>query len=300
MWSRVETFTPFILALAMGCGPEIPSDTTQTDTTDPGDAVRETPEGRRAELLSAFFGLDDAIPAEVNGRLCQDRSDTDGMPLIFSDEVDLETLQAGDVRITTESGAVKTPECVTFAPALDTGEIRTALLLGDLGAHPNDPPVRLEVVGHVLSRDGVLDFKGAQVDVIPLPDGPTLILGEVVPMDEWDLGAEAQQTGGTGCPEGTTQVVRAVWTGGITRPGGDELEAEDVARYEVTLEDADGTPSTVAPFALGDLDDGDNNHELCLNVEGTPTTIAFPAGFVTDPNEDLNPATEIEVAPVSQ
>ncbi len=295
MWCRSSVLVPILMACVMGCGPELPADTTQTDTTDPGGAVREAPDGRRAELLSAFFGLDDAIPALVNRQLCQDRSETDGMPLIFSDQVDLETLQAGDIRVTTQSGAVKTPACVTFAPALDVGEIRTALLLGDLGDHPDDPPVRLEVVGHVLSIDGVLDFKGAQIDVIPLPEGPTLILGEVVPMEEWNLGAEAAQAAGSGCPERTVQVVRAVWTGGITQPGGDEVGSDDVSRYQVTLEGEDGTTRTVTPFALGDLGDNDNNHELCLDVEGTPTQITFPGGFVTDPNEDLNPATEVEV-----
>ncbi|GAB4523162.1 MAG: hypothetical protein Tsb0020_41580 [Haliangiales bacterium] len=288
---------PIIAALVLGCGPNVPSDTTQVNTTDPGDAVRETSDGRRADVLSAYFGLDGMLPARINYLLCKKHKDTDGMPLIFSDQVDLKTLQAGDIRVTTQSGAVRTPECVTFAPALDTGELRTALLLGEFGDHPSDPPVRVEVTGHVLSLDGVLDFKGAQIDVTPLPEGPTLLLGEVVPMDEWKLGAKGTQGAGSGCPEGTTQIVRAVWTGGITRPGGDEIEAEDVARYKVTVEAEDGTQSVVTPFAVGDLNDRDNNHKLCLDMEGTPVHIAFPAGFVTDPNEDLNPDTQVAVTP---
>ena len=289
---------PFLLGLhvasALGCE-ALPASTEQVDTTDPGDAERET-EDPRAEVLSAFFGLDGTLSGRAYAALCQEGSDdTDGMPIIFSDVVELETLQAGDIEVTLESGAKKVPACVTFAPALDTDEIRTALLLGDLGDHPDDPPVRVEIVGHVLSSDGVLDFQGAQIDVTPLPDGPSIVLAEVVPEADWNLGASSGRAVGSGCPEGTKQVVRAVWAGGITRPGGDELEDEDFARYSVTLEGEGGSTRDVAPFAVGDLGDQDNNHELCLDVEGRPLSVSFPAGFVTDPNEDLNPDTMVDV-----
>ena len=30
--------------------------------------------------------------------------------------------------------------------------------------------------------------------------------------------------GGSGCPEGTRQVIRATWEGGVTLPGGGEVE----------------------------------------------------------------------------
>jgi hypothetical protein len=40
---------------------------------------------------------------------------------------------------------------------------------------------------------------------------------------------------------------------------------------------------------------GDNNHLLCLDGEGDPQEVSFVAGYVTDPNEDLNPATRVEV-----
>ena len=49
------------------------------------------------------------------------------------------------------------------------------------------------------------------------------------------------------------------------------------------------------PFALGNLNDNDNNHDLCLDVEGTPVSVSFPAGYVTDPNGDLNPDTGAEI-----
>ena len=40
---------------------------------------------------------------------------------------------------------------------------------------------------------------------------------------------------------------------------------------------------------------GDNNHELCLDVTGTPQSVYFPAGHLTDPREDLNPETMITI-----
>ena len=55
----------------------------------------------------------------------------------------------------------------------------------------------------------------------------------------------------------------------------------------------------LVPFAIGDLGDGDNNHELCLDRAGLPLHVDFPAGLVTDPREDLNPRTRVDVSPAS-
>jgi len=41
--------------------------------------------------------------------------------------------------------------------------------------------------------------------------------------------------------------------------------------------------------------DGDNNHELCLDVIGTPQSVYFPAGYMKDPRKDLNPETTITI-----
>ena len=51
----------------------------------------------------------------------------------------------------------------------------------------------------------------------------------------------------------------------------------------------------IVPFAVADLRDGDNNHELCLDTTAKPLRVEFPAGLMTDPIEDLNPATSIDV-----
>ena len=69
----------------------------------------------------------------------------------------------------------------------------------------------------------------------------------------------------------------------------DDLERK---AYRVMALDND-TLTTVTPFALGDLGDGDNNHELCLDEVSEVVRIEFPAGLMTDPREDLNIATSI-------
>ena len=55
------------------------------------------------------------------------------MPVIFSTEIDHTTLQAGDFRVTTASGATGEMLCVTLLPATDGGELRTVLLVGEFG-----------------------------------------------------------------------------------------------------------------------------------------------------------------------
>jgi hypothetical protein len=65
----------------------------------------------------------------------------------------------------------------------------------------------------------------------------------------------------------------------------------------VTVRAADGTQRDISPVALADLGDGDNNHLLCLDTADTPVSVAFPAGVLTDPNDDLNPATSVAVRP---
>jgi len=53
----------------------------------------------------------------------------------------------------------------------------------------------------------------------------------------------------------------------------------------------------ITPVALADLGDGDNNHLLCLDTADAPLSVSFPAGVLTDPNDDLNPATSVAVVP---
>lgn len=256
-------------------------------------------EGRAPSLLSAFFGLDDALPTPAAFRLCLGAAGRDGMPVIFSHEIDAATLQPDDLLVLSASGEAHTPLCALLAPADEPGERRTLLLVGEFGDAGDDPPVLVQVVGDLLTvgaPGGLLNFLGASVAVTPLAPGPSLIWAEGVAGDAWDLGRRGGPWGvGSGCPVGTVQVVRATWSGGVTRPDGAEVGDAEAALYRVVLEQEGGALVEAAPFALGDLFDGDNNHELCLDVAGTPREVRFPGGYLSDPNDDLNLASSVAV-----
>ena len=270
------------------------ADTTQT-IVPPSSEVQDS----GVMPLSAFFGADNAFPPLANRRICQGAAGADGMPLVFSHQLDISTLQPGDFRITRADGSTGSLVCVTPMPALDEGELRTILLIGEYGSVENQP-VKVDIVGNLLSIDGSLNFRNSSSTVIALEQGPTLIYAEVVPENHWDLGKE-QSAGlrfgapGDGCPEATQQVVRVVWTGGITKPGGDEIDDVERLAYKVFVEDNVGELTMIVPFAVADLRDSDNNHELCLDTTAKPVRVEFPAGLMTDPIEDLNPATSIGV-----
>lgn len=265
----------------------------EPDTTEDAMLPSQTASGK-ATLLSAFFGLDDGLP-RVSNRICRGAFGKDGMPVIFSTEVDHETMQSGDFQVTMRSGRTGTVHCVSFLPATDAGELRTVLLVGDFGNAESDPPERVDIVGHIHSLDGTLDFHGASQAVTPLVEGPTIIMAELISGDMVNLGLGLRRTSGTVCPEdGVVQAIRVVWAGGVTLENGDEPTTAERDLYSVTLRGSDGQIRTVAPIALADLGDGDNNHVLCLATAGTPVSVSFPAGVLTDPNDDLNPATTIE------
>ncbi len=273
------------------------ADSNQLDTTVTKVGQNRDGRGREAKLLSAFFGLDDALPKFSNAAVCPGADGKDGMPVIFSHEINVSTMQAGDFRVRTASGKSYGIHCVTLAPADDKGELRTALLAGHYGSI-DDQPVMVEIVGNILSIDDAVNFKGAKVKVTPLEAGPALVRAEVVPKNEWYLGRAATRLpwgGGSGCPAATKQIIRVVWAGGVTKPGGREVGDAERLRYRVKVLQGDGSSKEVVPFALADLGDGDNNHKLCLHVTGIPRSVYFPAGFMTDPRDDLNPETTIAV-----
>ena len=103
---------------------------------------------------------------------------------------------------------------------------------------------------------------------------------EVVPESQWELGKAGTsflEAGGHGSPLGTKQVVRVTWAGGITKPGGEEIAEVERAAYRVTMSFGDEGETELVPFAIGDLGDGDNNHELCLDRAGLPMRVDVTA-----------------------
>ena len=248
---------------------------------------------QEARLVSAFFGLDNDLPFGAN-RLCFGASGKDGMPVVFSHTLDPDTLQAEDFEVVTQSGDVRTPECVTLRPAQDPGELRTALLIGEFGDSPDNPPVSVKVVGDLLS-DGAppVNFNGTRTNVTPLAAGPSMVLAEPVPESEW-----TRKTSSTSCPKGIKQVIRVTWDGGIRRPDGDEPGEAERELYRVTVKRPDGSSDEINPVALAELEDRDNNHFLCLDTTDPAVAISFPAGHLVDPNKDMNPDTRITVSRV--
>ena len=180
-----------------------------TDTTADAGLPRAA-NGQSAELLSAFFGLDGTLPITAN-RICRRGTGLDGMPVIFSTEIDHTTLQAGDFQVTTQSGRVGSMHCASFLPATGPGELRTILLMGEFGDAETDPPATVEIVGHLYSIDGSLDYRGARVAVTPLEPGPTLVMAEVYDPDVPSPDLGLRRTEGDTCPDtGVLQAVRVV------------------------------------------------------------------------------------------
>ena len=243
---------------------------TSTQITPPETALdREPP-----LLLNAFFGLDDALPRRARV-LCQEAPGSDGMPVTFSRRV--VSMQPSDFMVITQSGEEKTPDCATLRPADEASENHTVLLIGDLGS-TQDPPARVEIVGDVaLEADG--QGKGLSVDVTPLEEGPTLLLAI----------AYANGMIDSDCPTSTQQLIQVTWAGGVRLAEGQTEEAHRIMYRVMT---ADGE---VTPFAIGDLNDGDNYEHLCLDSPAKATEVHALAGVLVDPRNDLNPATSVNV-----
>lgn len=255
-------------------------------------------EGSETDLISAFFGLDDSWRIRMVGyRLCAKLTGADGMPVVFPEELDIRTIEAADMRVTLASGKVGRVDCVTLAPAIDPGELRTLLMIGDFGSADEDPPVLVEVVGNLGSLDGQINFRGASVAVTPLHAGPSLVFAESVPKGQWRLDqGEAEVP--ADCPaDGLKQIVRVVWDGGVDPLSDETTNADLAALYQVTLAMEDGSTKLEHPFALGNTGDVDNNVELCMDTAGIPTRVSFPGGHLVDPNDDVNADSAVTVTP---
>lgn len=255
------------------------------------DSIPEIDKTRKAKILTAFFGLDNSLPPR--SRLIDKKAPgKDGMPLVFSLELVPATLDAGDFAVTTKNGTVYQVEAVSFLPANEEFELRTVLLIGEYGNHPDNPPVSVEVVGDLIARSGQ-NFKGQTVSVIPLPEGPVLSYAEYFTIDEDYPFIETGN--GCDCPkEETKMVVKAVWSGGVRAVSGEELGENEKDDFIVTLISGSDTIQ-VTPFLLADLGDNENNIDLCLKQEGIPILLEVNENIAIDPNNDKNPKTQIEI-----
>jgi hypothetical protein len=255
------------------------------------DSVPDIEKTREAKILTAFFGLDNGLPQRARA-LYKNAPGKDGMPLVFSLEVDPFTLDATDFEVTTKNGTAFEVEAVTLLPAEEEFELRTVLLIGEYGNHPDNPPISVKIVGDLMSRTGT-NFKGVSADVIPLEEGPILSYAEYFTFTE-DY-PYVEEGRGCDCPKETTKtVVKAVWAGGVRATNGDELGDNQLNAFEITM--VIGTDTvTVTPYKLADLKDNDNNIDLCLKEDGTPIKLVVKENTAIDPRDDKNPRTEIEI-----
>ena len=246
---------------------------------------------REAKVLSAFFGLDNALPIAAIG-LSWKAPGKDGMPVVFSHELNPATLDASDFKIKTAKGNLLGVEVVSLRPAVEAFELRTVLLIGEFGNHPDDEPIEVAIVGDLRARSGQ-NFKGQKVNVTPLEKGPFLSHVEYFKLD--DNYPFVEEGRGCDCPkEKTKMVVRTIWAGGVRALNGEELGAKELQNIKVYLQVGKDT-LPIHPFQIADLSDNDNNIDLCMDKEGIPIKVGVEAHTTIDPRNDANDFTSLEV-----
>ena len=253
--------------------------------------VPEIDKTREVKILTAFFGLDNALPRKAN-LIYNNAYGKDGMPLVFSHELDPSTIDGTDFEVTAKDGTVHIVAVASLQPANEEFELRTVLLIGEYGNYPDNPPMTVRIVGDLMSRTGV-NYKGQTVKVIPLEKGPVLSYAEYFTFtDDYPY---VEKGAGCDCPQAETKmVVKAVWSGGVRAVTGKELGDDELDKFTIKLLQ-NGDTISVHPFQLADLDDNDNNIDLCIKEKGTPFFLEVKDNTAIDPRDDKNPKTQIKV-----
>ena len=255
------------------------------------ESVPEIDKTREAKILTAFFGLDNGLTGQTRV-IYRKAPGKDGMPLVFSHELDPNTIQGSDIEVTTANGSVIVVEAASLLPANEEFELRTVLLIGEYGSYPDNQPVSVKIIDDLMSRTGH-NYKGESIEVIPLEQGPILSYAEYFTFDNDYPYVEKGR--GCDCPKDKTKmVVKAVWSGGVRATNGNELGSNELKDFKVTMVRESDT-ITVTPFKLADLSDNDNNIDLCLREDGIPTYLTVNENIAIDPNDDKNPKTELAI-----
>ena len=248
------------------------------------------------QALDAFFGLDDALPIflcfqAIPGPL-------DGMPITFTHSLNPADVTPDKFRVITASGAKLMVECATLSPAVDGNENKTVLLIGDLGneqVDPIDPPRKVLVVGDLFTAEdqpgGPQNLVGAELEVVSLFDFVRYAYAEVIPEGKWGQSVPA------GAPAGAPiWMVQTTWQGGITPINGDTTGETERQFQRIGMAQDDGKVTPVVPFAITDLGDPDNHHELWVAGSGVPLWVEMDSEIVQDPRGDPNAADRIFIA----
>ena len=232
---------------------------------------------KKPRFLSAFWGLDNGI----NG--------LDGMPITFSHLIDPKSIGVTDFKVIRSDGTFTVPTGATLLPANESNETQTILLIGDFGDAASDVrPVRVqlvgELVGHPPNSTRSKSFSNLiSPSILPLEAGPYIV-------DAWRIDPALLVGDPNASTVGST-FIRVVWAGGITDyPTGNEVGVDVTRAYRLTYL-YQGKIVTLTPLDIGDLNDGDNMHDLSfpeIPVDAKLLSIALPGGYVEDPNGDKN------------
>ena len=243
-------------------------------------ATNNLPE-TRPQILSAYYGLNE-LPVAANALCGTMAAGQDGLPVVFSTQLNGDTVSPEAFVVETADGDVVTPVCATLRPATEPLERGTVLLAGPFGT-PEAQPRGVAVVGGLEDTEGN-SLVGLRLDYItPLEAGPSLVLAERFDPDVRGLEGE--------CPGGTAQVVQLTWEGGVSGPHGAALGNPQLNAITITLANGEH----VTPVALGD-DDPDNYVLACVDAESVAVSVSIRAGFFHDPGDDANPQTSIGIA----
>ena len=168
-------------------------------------APRTSLDAEPARMVSAFFGLDNALP-QIARLICFSAPGQDGMPVTFSRRV-IGDISPKSFSIKTQKGVIHHPICATLKPANASAKRHTVLLIGEFGHAAEDPPESLEITGDLM-LEGRANARGLSQKVTPLSEGPTLALALLFEAGVID----------SDCPPATRRIVSVVWTGGV-KPG---------------------------------------------------------------------------------
>jgi len=242
-------------------------------------------------LVSAFFGLDNALPFQANF-LCPGAAGMDGMPVNFRFPIDASSLSASDFEVVDSLGTIHIPVCAVLAPANENGENRTVLLIGELGNAAGSPPVEVRVVGDLFTMNTfqgesacseIMNLNGmSTTNVVPLAGGPSLFFAQKIDGNLNECGAGIQ-------------TIQVAWDGGITPYVSGDTES-DLFQYYVGYSDSSGVLIPHVPVSIADINDNDNFHQLCFSTNEEIVKISMMANTVEDPNQDPNLFSEIDVS----
>lgn len=238
------------------------------------------------KFLSAFWGLDEGMPQQI----CPAATQLDGMPVTFSWLLDSNSIEPSDFRILRSDGTETTPTCATLVPANEPNETQTILLIGDVGDSaagiiPRNVRLVGKLVGHAPNA-----AQGKRFGHLRSPHVRSLDYGPYI-VDAWILPPQMLANDANQCAVGST-FLRVVWSGGITDyPTANEVGDDVTAAYRVVYSVRGAQPVSIAPLAIGDLNDGDNMHDLCLPElpkNAKLWSVGLPENLVQDPNGDPN------------